>query len=201
MIFDLEKEIKGPLPSFFPTHILKAILVIDKRYVGRKALAAELNIGEGAVRTMLSKMRSHGIVKCERRGCSLTKKGRGLYKKLSSHISLLHGLDIPYAKPFNCAVVIRDGAKFVKKGLEERDMAVVGGAKGASLFVMDKGDLWMPGLENVSEKYPDVADEILSKMEVRDGDVVILAWADDKPSAEYGALNATLYLLKKMGVV
>lgn len=201
MIFDFEKEIKGPLPSFFPTHILKAILVIDKRYVGRKALAAELSIGEGAVRTMLSKMKSYGIIKCERRGCSLTKKGRGLYKRLSSYISMLHDLNIPYAKPFNCAVVIREGARFVRKGLEERDMAIVGGAKGASLFVLKRGDLWMPGLENVSEKYPDVADEILSKLEVHDGDAIIVAWADDKFSAEYGALNATLYLLKKMGVV
>ncbi len=97
--------------------------------------------------------------------------------------------------------MIKGGAEFVRKGLEERDMAIVGGAKGASLFVMENEELWMPGLENVSEKYPDVADEIFSKLEVCDGDVVLLAWADDRFSAEYGALNATLYLLKKMGVV
>ena len=201
MIFESEREIKGPLPSFLPTHILKAILVIDRNYIGRKALARELSLGEGAVRTMLSKMKNHGIVKCERRGCSLTKKGRELYRKISSHLSISYNLDIPYAKPYNCAIVLRAGGRFVRKGLEERDMAIVGGAKGASLFILKSGDLWMPGLENLSEKYPEITEEILSKLEIHNGDAVLLAWADDLSSAEYGALNAALYLLKRMGVV
>ncbi len=197
---EMIREAKGPLPSFTPTHLFKAILIIDKRQVGRKMLAKELKIGEGVVRTLISKMKDMRLVTSDRKGCKLTDYGLKIYDSISSLISLYSELNIDYAKPHNFAVVVKGGAKYVKKGLEERDRAIMGGASGASLFTVIEGQLWMPQLENVSQSYPEIAREIMAKTSPKEGDVIILAWADKPELAEYGALNAALFLLQKMRV-
>lgn len=197
---ELREEIKGPIPSFTASHILKAIILLDRRNVGRKALAKELGIGEGAVRTMLSRMKESGLIQSERRGCRLSEYGLKVYERLSSILKVFYGLKVDYAKPYNVAILLKGGARLVKRGLEERDHAIIGGAEGASLFIVKGGDIWMPGLENISSRYSKLDKEIRNKIGPEEDDVVILAWAKDLNSAEYGALNASLFLLKKMGL-
>jgi len=62
----------GPSPSFSVFHLLRAIELVAKKTMGRAKLAVGLNVGEGAVRTMLERLKDDGLVAISRDGCTLT---------------------------------------------------------------------------------------------------------------------------------
>jgi hypothetical protein len=80
--------------------------------------------------------------------------------------------------------------------LEQRDAAIMAGAKGATTLVFTKNRLTIPGTEeDVSKSDPSLLTS-LSKLSLNEGDVIILGSADEKIRAELGAKTAALELLK-----
>jgi len=78
----------GPIPAFTSVHVSQAVLVIgDEGPIGRIELSRKLNLGEGAVRTIVKHLMSGNFVNSAKEGCVLTRQGMSLYKSLRSRIS------------------------------------------------------------------------------------------------------------------
>jgi len=192
----------GPLPSFSLLHAIKALdLLARAGPLGRAALARRLGIGEGAVRTLLNRLIKHGLVRTTRQGCELAERGRELWGELSSHMAKMAELGGPALPPpytHGFAILVKRAAGKVRLGIEQRDEAIRAGARGAITLVLEGGRLRMPGVsEDVSADYPGLYRAVAESLRPDEGDVVIIAYAEDLLAAEYGALAAALSLLEQ----
>ena len=189
----------GPKPTFSIVHLLKAIGSIARAgQIGRASLARELGLGEGATRTLLDRLARAGLIRTSRRGCELTEAGRALWAEISEDLAWKTGIarSALALGEHNVAVLVRDRASKVRSGMEQRDAAVRAGARGAITMVFTGGRLAIPGIsEDASSEYPSACKALLDALRPREGDVIIVCWADNALSAEYGALAAALSLL------
>ena len=188
----------GPLPSFSRIHVL---MVLDVLYrsgpMGRASLARAVGLGEGAIRTVLSRLSEAGLVEVSRRGCELTEEGRSLWSAIRSKLLRLGEVRNAPVEGESLAYVVRGASHKVRLGVEQRDEAIRAGARGAITLVFKGGKLVMPGIsDDVEADYPEFSEEITALAELGEGDVVVVAFADDLKKAEYGALAAALTLLE-----
>jgi len=193
-----ERVLPGPTPSFSAPHLVLIFLTIaDGTYVGRAALAQRANLGEGAGRTILKKLRDAGYVDAVRAGCYLTKSGSRVAASLRITMSLV---DVPRSDlsmgRCQTALILRGAGMKVKSGLEQRDSAIKIGASGATTYLMKSGRFTIPGGSGDCEKdYPSTAWTTLRKeLTPRNGDAVVLCGAEGEVSARLGAIAAALTL-------
>jgi hypothetical protein len=189
----------GRLPSFAEAHVIKALEEIDRQKgLGRLKLSKELHLGEGEARTLVKHLRNEGLIEISRSGISLSATGRRLLSRLKAVLS--EQIDIPSTRltvaAFNIAVGVRGMKNSVRHGLEQRDAAVMAGAKGATTLVFTKNRLTMPGDEEDLSGIDPIILAALSKLSLNEGDVIIIGSADEKIRAELGAKTAAIELLK-----
>jgi predicted transcriptional regulator len=187
----------GPSPTFSVFHMVLAIELIAKKPIGRNALAERLKIGEGAVRTIISRLRDADLIATSKAGCSLTKKGVSVWKE---YTSILKKFEIGKSElteaDCNSVVLIRDQEHKLRAGMEQRDAAIKAGAKNATTIVFKQGRLIIPSVsENVVETFPQAANQIFKLMKPDEQDVIIIVGADTPEKAEYGALAAAWTLI------
>lgn len=200
-VLRMEGAARGPSPSYTPAHLLRAILTIgEKVTVGRQALAVEIGLGEGAIRTIIKKLKHEGYLRTGASGCSLTKKGAGLYRQLRSTISkslLLDSTPLTVGSK-QVAILIRGAVKKVRGGIEQRDAAVKAGASGATTYTLIRSKFQISGgSEDCERDFPSAAWEKLRKaLRPHNGDIVILCGSRDYKTSEVGALSAALTLLR-----
>lgn len=190
----------GPSASFTVFDLLKAIeLIAEEGPIGRGRLSEELEIGSGAVRTLIERLRNFKLITTSRRGCSLTEKGRNLWSKIKFSFPCkvrLKKNDLTFAE-YNVAVLIRGYSEGVKTGLEQRDAAVMAGAKGATTLVFKNGKLVIPMVSfDLSKDYPEAFNQITHAMNPKENDVIIIGSSDNLRRAERGALAAAWTLIK-----
>lgn len=189
----------GRSPSFAGAHIIKALEDISViGTVGRLKLSKDLHLGEGEARTLVKHLKNEGLIDVSKSGISLSASGRGLLSSLRALVS--EPIDVPSTPltvgPFNVAVRVTEMKGSVKYGLEQRDAAIMAGASGATTLVFAENRLAMPGTqEDVSKSAPSIRAS-LSKMDLKDGDVIIIGSADEKIKAELGARAAALELVR-----
>ena len=191
---------RGPALTFTDVHIVSALFTIrDSTYIGRDALARESNLGGGAVRTMLKKLRAKGLIGTNASGCYLTRSGSSALDTLSRTISgfpevTAEGMTLG---SFQAAVAVRGGGKVVSSGIEQRDSAIRMGASGATTYIMRKGMFTIPGgSEDCEKDFPGtVWAQLKGALRPRNGDALILCGASEKREAKLGALAAALSLL------
>lgn len=94
----------------------------------------------------------------------------------------------------NFGVVIKGAASKMKRGIEQRDAAIMVGAQGATSLVMQDGRLRMPGMEETFDA--EIESIIHERMEIFEGDVLIIGSSNDPFLAEIGAKSAALMLLE-----
>ena len=194
------KEAPGPSPTFTPPHLLLAFLTIaGSSYVGRQVLASRTGVGEGAIRTILGKLRGRGYINTVRAGCFLTRPGRRLAGSVASSLSLLESLPrSELSMGVNqAALVLRGAGAKVRSGIEQRDSAIRTGASGATTYVIRSGRFTIPGgSADCEREFPSGAWPVLkTELKPRDGDVVVLCGAVTEVSARLGALAAAITLL------
>ena len=194
----ISESSSGRFPSFTEAHALKALeLIGEGAGIGRQQLSRELGLGEGTVRTLLSRMKAAGLLETSRGGTTLTSKGHGLLKRFGE---LIPAGEFPETDatvgPRNYAILVRGAGESVKKGIEQRDAALIAGADGATTLVHDGDGLVMPGVE--VEVDPSTAKHVLDAFKPCRGDVVIIGSARDPLDAEIGAKSAALRLLERM---
>jgi predicted DNA-binding antitoxin AbrB/MazE fold protein len=189
----------GRLPSFDEAHVLEALEDINcLGTVGRLRLSKDLDLGEGETRTLVKHLKNEALIEVSKSGISLSEAGRKLLLSLRTVLS--EQVAIPSTpltvERFNFAVRVAGMKNSVKYGVEQRDAAMIAGAKGATTLVYTKNGLALPGTGEDASKSGSALIAALSKLSLKEGDVVIIGSADEKIKAELGAKTAALELLK-----
>jgi predicted transcriptional regulator len=191
----------GRVPSFNEAQVAKALEVINScGIVGRMRLSRKLELGEGIVRTFLRHATKERIVECSRHGIVLSECGRRLFSDLRAEIS--EGIEVPSSPltvgPFNIAILVRNVAREVRTGVEERDIAFKAGALGATTLVFSRNKLIMPTDKKEAFKgTPSIHNMLVSKLNPKENDAIIIGSGKNRKLAEQGATMAALELLNQ----
>ena len=71
----------GPSTTFSMFHIFYALELMAEKPIGRTKLAEKLNVGEGAIRTIINRLKDAGLIVTSKEGCNLTDKGLSVWKR------------------------------------------------------------------------------------------------------------------------
>jgi predicted transcriptional regulator len=190
----------GRAPYFVEVHVIKTLMVIGSEGpVGRGRLARAIMLGEGAVRTLLRHLEHHGLIKTSKAGIALTEKGRGISSELQSEIS--NAVEVPRSSitvgSSNIALLVKNGARAIKGGIEQRDAAIAIGAQGATTLIFKGNKLTMPLVnEDVFRDVPQICERLMSELKPEEKDVIVIGSGRNKLTAEFGAIAAALETLK-----
>lgn len=193
-----KEKAPGPSPSFSTFHTLMTIELIAEKSLGRSKIAEELDIGEGAARTLISRLKDAGLIATSKAGCALTDKGLRLWREFKSKVKTvrIERNELTFTD-HSYAVLIRNSGHRVKTGMEQRDAAIVTGAKGATTMLFEKGRLVFPSIRHdVDKDFPKASTQIKSLLKPQENDAIIVVSSDNPIKAEYAALAAAWTLLE-----
>jgi predicted transcriptional regulator len=190
----------GPAPRFEYPQICAALLLVgDEKMVGRTQLSKRLSLGEGTVRTIIRHLSSGGIVNSTKQGCTLTPKGKTIYRRLRARLSKICAVDARALAldTKSMAVLVKGASRKVRQGLEQRDTAIRVGATGACTLLMKNGKFVMPtGPDEWKMDLQDpLAKELANIFNPEDNDAIIITSAAQPDLAEYAAIAAGLTLV------
>ena len=185
------KTAPGRTPDFTAAHLLYALSLLREKRIGRKQLAESLRVGEGTVRTILSRLSDAVLVEISRLGVSLSPEGVMFLESIESKMvwGEFPPTDLTVSK-HNLFVLVRKAADRVRYGVEQRDQALIHGAVGATTLVRRDGLWTLPGpggnvdLDFVEEGY-----------DPKDGDVFVIGTGVDSFTAALGAFSAAIHLV------
>lgn len=192
----------GPSPTFSVLHVLHAIELIAERKIGRGKLAEKLRVGEGAVRTMISRLKEAGLISTSKGGCALTDEGLRLWNeyRLIFKKKVEIGKNELTLANCNLAILAKNCGHKVQSGMEQRDAAVMAGAKGATTVLYKGGCLMIPSVsDDAVRDFPEATNQIIELLQPEDNDVIVIGSADSLEKAEYGALAAAWTLIDDCG--
>jgi predicted transcriptional regulator len=188
----------GPSMTSGPAHIFFALELIAVKPIGRNQLAKKLAVGEGSVRTLITRLKNNELIETSRSGCSLTDKGYMIWTKfvqLFPKRGEIGKTELTNAKQ-NYAFLVKGNGRKVKSGIEQRDAAIVAGATGAVIIVSKLGHLTIQSVSSrLERKFPEAARQIKETFEPKDDDAVVLVGADSISKAKQGAFAASWTLI------
>jgi predicted transcriptional regulator len=192
------KKAPGPSTTFTVFHVFYALELLAQKPLGRNKLAEKLNVGDGAVRTIISRLRDAGLIETSKEGCNLTKKGLEIWRQFEEIFP--KRMEIPRSElsesDFNFAFLVKNSGQKVKSGIDQRDAAIIAGARKALVIVYRNGHLHIESVSDSIEKdYPKAASLILKELVPQDNDVIIIAGADSALKAKRGAFAASWSLI------
>ena len=192
------KKAPGPSTTFTVFHIFYALELMSQKPLGRNTLAKKLDVGDGAVRTIISRLRSAELIETSKEGRILTKKGVETWRQFEQFFP--KRVEIPKTElsqsDFNFAFLVKNSGDKVKPGIDQRDAAIIAGARKALVTVFKGGHLRIQSVSDCIEKdYPKAAAQILEQLAPEDNDVIIIAGADSALRAKRGAFAAGWTLL------
>ncbi|MCW4054527.1 MAG: hypothetical protein NWE84_06370 [Candidatus Bathyarchaeota archaeon] len=191
---------KGPGPSttFSMFHIFYALELVAKKPIGRNKLAEKLSVGEGAIRTIIGRFKSAGLIITSKEGCSLTDKGLSVWKNFEGAFPKRVEIEKTALtiSEYNYAFLVKNKGHKVKSGIDQRDAAIMGGARRALVIVFKNDRLIIESISNSIERdFPKAAKIILRDLKPAENDVIIIAGADDLLRAKRGAFAASWVLI------
>lgn len=196
------KKMPGPTPSFLEIHVIEALEIMKRLgFIGRKNLSKLIGLGEGMTRTLIRRLKDQGLIKIDRYGISLSDLGDRVLLSIALRIS--GSVTVPQSSitlgNHNCAILVRDSLKFLKKGVEQRDAAMKIGALGATTLIFKANKFQMVGVTDGSFII-DLSFQmlLLKKLRPQENDVIIIASANEATSARIGAKAAAFELLKEI---
>ena len=192
------KKAPGPSTTFTIFHVFYAVELLAQKRMGRNKLAEKLNVGDGAVRTIISRLKAAGLIEICKEGCRLTKKGLEIWQRFES--IFLKRVEIPKSElsksEFNFAFLVKNSGQKVGSGIDQRDAAIIAGARKALIIVFKSGHLRIESVSDCIEKqYPLAANLLLKELMPQDNDVIIIASADSPLKAKRGAFAASWSLI------
>lgn len=190
---------KGPSPSFTPVHFVKALLLLEKGSMGRQLMSKMLELGEGSARTLIKKLTERALVSIDPvEGCKLTEEGRLIVNELrrtiiSAKEFTLEEFEI---KLPSFAIQVRVPSLLDVPITKLRDIAVRNGAEGMLVFSVKDSKISLPMIvDDISKDYPKLVSMIESSFSLKDGDLILIGFAEDKKAAEIGTLAAAIYCI------
>jgi predicted transcriptional regulator len=187
------KKAPGPSTTFTVFHIFYALELMAQKPLGRNKLAKKLCVGDGAVRTIISRLKSAGLIETSKEGCNLTEKGVEVWRQFEEVFP--KRIDIPKSdlsnSDFNFAFVVKNSGQKVQSGIDQRDAAIIAGARKALVIVFRSGHLCVESVsQNIESEYPKAANQLVTELTPKDNDVIIVAGADSALKAKRGAFAA-----------
>ena len=64
------KKAPGPSTTFTIFHVFYALELLSQKSLGRNKLAEKLNVGDGAVRTIISRLKEAGLIETSKEGAT-----------------------------------------------------------------------------------------------------------------------------------
>jgi predicted transcriptional regulator len=188
----------GPSTTFSVAHIFYALELVAEKPIGRNKLAEKLNVGDGAIRTIINHLKDAGLIETSKTGCTLTTKGSSVWKKFEEFFPKrgeIEKTELTTAE-HNYAFLVKNSGHKVKSGIEQRDAAIVAGAKRAVVIVSKSGHLSIESVSNdIAKEFPKAANHILRVTQPEDNDVIVIAGADVLQKAKNAAFAASWALL------
>lgn len=201
----LASDYKGPRAAYGEVEVLKAIFGIgsSKTNLGRSKLGQLTGLGQGEIRTLISRLKNSDLIVVEEKGCALTQKGRKEFSVLSKTLPYSSLVEVRPLGLGRCAwgIVVRSSKGKLRSGIEQRDASIRVGANGALTVIYSHDRFMIPGVENKSDADCEALGPsepwktIRNEGEPKNDDVVIISWADTEMLAEAGALAAALTIL------
>ncbi len=195
----LEGGASGPSPRYADCDVMHVLAVIrmyrDRGMrAGRRRISEETGIGAGTVRSILQKMASLGLVDIYGTGTTLTASGSEIAE--GTGISLVRlGHTEAAVGTHQVTVAVRNGADAVTNGAVQRNEGLKAGGDGCTAIIVKNGDLIMPPVWNVDERYPVLA-RGLREQGVSEGDLFLIGGSDTgKQYAAAAAFAAALAIL------
>ncbi|MBT4422857.1 hypothetical protein HOC87_00705 [Candidatus Bathyarchaeota archaeon] len=165
--------------------------MLKENRIGRKQLAETLRVGEGTVRTILSRLSDETLIEISRPGVTLSSDGIGFINSIEKRLiwGEFPATDLTVSE-YNLFVLIRRASERVRFGVEQRDQALIHGAVGATTLIRSN-NLWiLPGTgEEVSLDLPE------KEINPKAGDVLLIGTGVDSFTAALGAFSAALQLV------
>jgi len=202
----LASDYRGPKAAYGEVDILKSLFAIgkSKTNLGRTRLGQLTGLGQGEVRTLISRLKNSGLIVVGAKGASLTERGKkefvGITKSLPFS-SQVEARTIGLGK-YAWSIIVRDNHSKIRSGIEQRDGSIRVGAGGALTVIYSSGKFMVPSMEKNSTNTDCEAlgpsepwTTIRSEGKPKNGDVVIVSWANSLLLAEAGALAAALTIL------
>ncbi len=192
------KKAPGPSTTFTVFHVFYALELMAQKPLGRNKLAEKLNVGDGAVRTIISRLKDAGLIETSKEGCNLTKKGLEIWRQFEEIFP--KRIEIPRSElsesEYNHAFLVKNSGQKVKSGIDQRDAAIIAGARKALVIVYRNGHLNIESVsESIEKDYPKAANQILKELLPKENDVIIIAGADSALKAKRGAFAASWSLI------
>jgi len=184
-------------PSFREGDVLGVLLLLAEEPVGRYAIRDVLGLGDAAARTLLRRLQRLGLVRpAGRKGHVLTDRGRMVAEKLMGYIAEFRRLPESFLSVGRCdyGFRLRGLSHLISGGVEERDLAVSGGGRGATTIIVKSGKLVVPSVKELD----DWEEAFLrSFFKLEEGDVVLVVSAEDCPSALRAGLSVAAKLIER----
>lgn len=192
------KKAPGPSTTFTVFHIFYALELIAQKPLGRNKLAEKLDVGDGAVRTIINRLKEADLIETSKEGCTLTAKGCAIWRQFEEIFPkqmVLPKSDLSSSE-FNYAFLVNNCGQGVKSGINQRDAAIFAGARNALVIVYRNRHLCIEFVSSCIElDYPEVASQILKELNPNENDVIIIAGADSLLRAKRGAFAASWSLI------
>jgi predicted transcriptional regulator len=194
----VRQKAPGPSTTFSMFHIFSALELMAAKPIGRNKLAEKLDVGEGAIRTIISRLKDGGLIVTSKEGCKLTDKGADVWKKIEEIFPKrieIERTPLTTAE-YNYAFLVKNSGHKVKSGIEQRDAAIMGGARRAVVIVSKNGHLMIESIsKSIENDFPEASNKILKDLKPEENDVVVIAGADSPLKAKRGAFAASWVLL------
>jgi hypothetical protein len=189
-------------PSFEKCDVLATIILMgtDVEPVSRSILMKNLHIKEGPIKTLLKRLEQNGLVtSVANRGHILSEEGRAWHQRLRERIVQNKQVRVPglSLKESAYGIQLRGLADLVASGIEQRDLALLVGASGATTLTFQGGALKVPSVSGEALD-KETLKELNSEFRLQDGDIVIVGMGRTPSDALRGAFNAALSLLVKL---
>jgi predicted transcriptional regulator len=192
------KKAPGPSTTFTIFHVFYSLELLSQTSLGRNKLAEKLNVGDGAVRTIISRLKDAGLIEISKEGCRLTEKGLETWRQIEEVFPkriVIPRFELAPSE-FNFAFLVKKSGQKVKSGIDQRDAAIIAGARKALVIVFKDGHLRIESISDCLEKqYPKAASMIFKELMPEDDDVIIVAGAETALKAKRGAFAASWSLV------
>jgi len=194
----VRQKAPGPSTTFSMFHIFYALELMAAKPIGRNKLAEKLNVGEGAIRTIISRLKDGGLIVTSKEGCRLTDKGADVWEKIEEIFPKrveIERTPLTTAE-YNYAFLVKNSGHKVKSGIEQRDAAIMGGARRAVVIVSKNGHLMIESVsKSIENDFPEASNKIFKDLKPEENDVIVIAGADNPLKAKRGAFAASWVLL------
>ena len=189
----------GPSTTFTVSHIFFALELLAEKPIGRNMLSRKIDVGEGTIRTLISRFRNRGLIETSRSGCVLTNKGCLVWKKFEELFpkrAKIGKTELTNAE-HNYAFLVRNSGHNVRSGIEQRDAAIIAGATDAIVVVHKQGQLTIESVsKDLKQRFPAATNQIIKTFNPENNDAVVIVGATDPWKAKHGAFAASWTLIR-----